>query len=280
MVYQAEAVSEVIAEEKREIENYIPKMKPGDVEIPNRVFVKGFPREATADDLFTFFEEYGQVLECRIVADRYGCSKGFGFVTFDSQNIAEKVKEMERINYSEDVELVIGPARIRKKKYYLLPATPQYMPAPPQQMYTADGNVVWTTAVPQSQSMSLQPSTQMYQTPVPMQMQPMMQATQQAYHTQPYIFVNDSPQMKQHQPCVTYTTTPPSMNYVEKVPMQQTMQAAICPDEAQQVPNMSPVPLSNNTYHQVDHLPQPINVSQETIVYSHVVPMTTHKRVS
>ena len=57
-------------------ENYVPKMKPGDVEIPNRVFVKGFPREATADDLFTFFEEYGQVLECRIVADRNGYSKG------------------------------------------------------------------------------------------------------------------------------------------------------------------------------------------------------------
>jgi len=57
-------------------ESYVPKMKPGDVEIPNRVFVKGFPREATADDLFMFFEDYGKVLECRIVADRYGYSKG------------------------------------------------------------------------------------------------------------------------------------------------------------------------------------------------------------
>ena len=38
--------------------------------------MKGFPKEATADDLFVFFEEYGKVLECRIVADRYGYSKG------------------------------------------------------------------------------------------------------------------------------------------------------------------------------------------------------------
>ena len=32
-------------------ENYVRKMKPGDVEIANRVFVKGFPREAIADEL-------------------------------------------------------------------------------------------------------------------------------------------------------------------------------------------------------------------------------------
>ena len=60
-------------------ESYVPKLKPGDVEIPNRVFVKGFPKEATADDLFAFFEEYGKVLECRIVADRHGFSKGKSF---------------------------------------------------------------------------------------------------------------------------------------------------------------------------------------------------------
>ena len=63
-------------------ESYVPKMKPGDVEIPNRVFVKGFPKEATADDLFVFFEDYGRVLECRIVADRYGYSKGKDFTRF------------------------------------------------------------------------------------------------------------------------------------------------------------------------------------------------------
>ena len=57
-------------------ECYVPKMKPGDVEIPNRVFVKGFAKDASVDDLFTFFERYGKVLECRIVADKYGCSKG------------------------------------------------------------------------------------------------------------------------------------------------------------------------------------------------------------
>ena len=67
----------IVGEEKQE--TYTPKMKPGDVEIPNRVFVKGVPKETVADELFTRFEEFGKVIECRIVADRYGNSKGRDF---------------------------------------------------------------------------------------------------------------------------------------------------------------------------------------------------------
>lgn len=76
VVLPEEGVVEGQLPEEEVRESYVPKMKPGDVEIPNRVFVKGFPKEATADDLFVFFEDYGRVLECRIVADRYGYSKG------------------------------------------------------------------------------------------------------------------------------------------------------------------------------------------------------------
>ena len=79
----AGAVEEQLPQEAEVRESYVPKMKPGDVEIPNRVFVKGFPREATADDLFVFFEDYGKVLECRIVADRYGYSKGTNISSLD-----------------------------------------------------------------------------------------------------------------------------------------------------------------------------------------------------
>jgi len=143
-------VEEQIPQEEEIKESYVPKMKPGDVEIPNRVFVKGFPREATADDLFVFFADYGKVLECRIVADRYGYSKGYGFITFDSQSVADKVKEIERIKYNDEIELAIGPARIRKKRFYLLP-TPQYQQ--PQAYYTQDGAVFWATCVPQQQVM-------------------------------------------------------------------------------------------------------------------------------
>ena len=66
----------VIDSNEERQETYTPKMKPGDVEIPNRVFVKVFPKETVADELFTHFEKFGKVIECRIVADHYGNSKG------------------------------------------------------------------------------------------------------------------------------------------------------------------------------------------------------------
>ena len=50
----------------------IHKTNPGETDIPNRVFVKGFPREATEEDLKNFFEEYGMVHESKIVKDKTG----------------------------------------------------------------------------------------------------------------------------------------------------------------------------------------------------------------
>lgn len=96
---------------------YDPNIRgnPGDVEIPNRIFVKGFPKEATDDEIKTYFEAYGIVRDVKIVRDKCGMSKGYAFVTFDSQEIAEKVKEIEVLQH-KDREIVIGPAKIRKKR--------------------------------------------------------------------------------------------------------------------------------------------------------------------
>ena len=96
---------------------YDPKARgnPGDVEIPNRIFVKGFSKDATDEEIKTFFETYGIVRDTKIVRDKNGASKGYAFVTFDSQEIAEKVKDIERMK-SGDRDIVIGPAKIRKKR--------------------------------------------------------------------------------------------------------------------------------------------------------------------
>lgn len=61
---------------------------------------------------------------------------------------------MERIKYDEDIELAIGPARIRKKRYYLLP-TPQYQQ--PQAYYGPDGSIFWAQCLPQQQVMQPAP---------------------------------------------------------------------------------------------------------------------------
>jgi RNA recognition motif-containing protein len=85
-----------------EDQDYHTRHCPGDVESPNRVFVKGFGHETSEEELKSFFEIYGVVHEAKIVKDRQaGNSKGYAFISFDSQRIAEKVRTMGHVPYKE-----------------------------------------------------------------------------------------------------------------------------------------------------------------------------------
>jgi len=202
----------IVNEEKQE--TYTPKMKPGDVEIPNRVFVKGFPKETIADELFTRFEEFGKVIECRIVADRYGNSKGFGFVTFDSQNVAETVRDMERVKFNEDCEVVIGPARIRKKRFYLLPGSTGWNI--PQPCYFQDGNIIVPAPMPPGQ---------VVQAPPPHMMQNVQMSPVSPQLPQPQ--TPQTPQQQQQQQ--QQQQTPPQQTPPQQQQQQQQQQAYACP---------------------------------------------------
>ncbi|NXD80070.1 BOLL protein, partial [Halcyon senegalensis] len=82
---------------------------------PNRVFVGGIDLKTNENDLRTFFAQYGTVKEVKIVNDRAGVSKGYGFITFESQEDAQKIlQETKKLNY-KDKKLNIGPA-IRKQQ--------------------------------------------------------------------------------------------------------------------------------------------------------------------
>uniref|UniRef100_A0A2I3TRQ8 Protein boule-like n=3 Tax=Pan TaxID=9596 RepID=A0A2I3TRQ8_PANTR len=83
--------------------------------IPNRIFVGGIDFKTNESDLRKFFSQYGSVKEVKIVNDRAGVSKGYGFVTFETQEDAQKIlQEAEKLNY-KDKKLNIGPA-IRKQQ--------------------------------------------------------------------------------------------------------------------------------------------------------------------
>ncbi|XP_028925123.1 protein boule-like isoform X2 [Ornithorhynchus anatinus] len=83
--------------------------------IPNRIFVGGIDFKTNESDLRKFFAQYGAVKEVKIVNDRAGVSKGYGFVTFETQEDAQKIlQEAEKLNY-KDKKLNIGPA-IRKQQ--------------------------------------------------------------------------------------------------------------------------------------------------------------------
>lgn len=137
---------------------------------------------------------------------------------------------MERIKYNDDIELAIGPARIRKKRYYLLP-TPQYQQ--PQAYYTQDGSVFWATCLPQQQVMQptqiVSPVQVVHQSPnapayaqVSMSSQgygpPQQTAVPQSYNNQS----SSTAMQQQHQ----YTTTPmqqqPQQNYTPVAAHQQS----------------------------------------------------------
>jgi len=64
---------------------------------PYRLFVGCLPPEAGAEDLGKFFSDYGNVVEAKVVLDRQGRSKKFGFVTFSTKRPVLTLIQMRAI---------------------------------------------------------------------------------------------------------------------------------------------------------------------------------------
>ncbi|VUZ39915.1 unnamed protein product [Hymenolepis diminuta] len=91
--------------------------------IPNRIFVGGIPSNTTEQELKAYFSSFGQVKDVKIINDRLGVAKGsYGFVTFECQEVAEKIikNESETLIF-KDRKLNIGHA-IRKQQLFPRPA--------------------------------------------------------------------------------------------------------------------------------------------------------------
>lgn len=57
------------------------------------MFVGGINSTTTEDELCELFSQYGLVKQVKIVVDRGGISKGYGFVTFDSEEEAKRLQK-------------------------------------------------------------------------------------------------------------------------------------------------------------------------------------------
>lgn len=105
--------------------------------IPSRIFVGGIAANTTDAELKQYFSAFGAVKDTKIITDRAGVSKGYGFVTFESQEDADRIIKKESDNLIfKDRKLNIGPA-VRK----------QGLPRP----YDASippGSVLFTNGVP------------------------------------------------------------------------------------------------------------------------------------
>ncbi|CAL8300973.1 unnamed protein product [Gadus morhua 'NCC'] len=77
---------------------------------PNRLFVGRVDCRTTEEDIWRFFSRHGAVKEVNIVFNHMGLSKGYGFVTFDSQVDARRLLEMAPSLLFQGRHLLVAPA--------------------------------------------------------------------------------------------------------------------------------------------------------------------------
>jgi RNA recognition motif-containing protein len=82
------------------------------------IYVGNLNYKVNEEDLKEIFEEYGTVSSSKIIMDKYsGRSKGFGFVTMDDSNEANKAIEDLNGATLENRVMVVNEARPRTNRY-------------------------------------------------------------------------------------------------------------------------------------------------------------------
>lgn len=72
--------------------------------VPNRIFVGGISANTSVEELAQLFSSYGNVKATKIISDRAGVSKGYGFVTFETEEEAKRLQqEVCNINPTKNV---------------------------------------------------------------------------------------------------------------------------------------------------------------------------------
>ena len=78
--------------------------------VPNRIFVGGISASTTESELMQLFSTYGAVKAVKIIMDRAGVSKGYGFITFENEEVARRLqRDTDSILFKER-KLNIAPA--------------------------------------------------------------------------------------------------------------------------------------------------------------------------
>ncbi|KAL4679879.1 hypothetical protein H8957_016504, partial [Semnopithecus entellus] len=101
--------------------------------MPNTVFVGGINDRMDETEVQSCFGRYGSVKEVKIIMDRTGVSKGYGFVSFFNDVDVQKIVESQIHFHGKKLKL--GPA-IRKQKLrarHVQPRPLVFNPSPPPQ---------------------------------------------------------------------------------------------------------------------------------------------------
>ncbi|NXE95303.1 DAZL protein, partial [Menura novaehollandiae] len=114
--------------------------------MPNTVFVGGIDIRMNEAEIRSVFEQYGTVKEVKVITDRTGVSKGYGFVSFLDNVDVQKIVESQ-INF-HGKKLKLGPA-IRKQQNLNSCVYPRRLVlGPPAQFQSVWGNQSMETYVP------------------------------------------------------------------------------------------------------------------------------------
>ncbi|NWV29970.1 DAZL protein, partial [Origma solitaria] len=107
--------------------------------MPNTVFVGGIDIRMNEAEIRSVFEQYGTVKEVKVITDRTGVSKGYGFVSFLENVDVQKIVESQ-INF-HGKKLKLGPA-IRKQQNLNSCVHPRQLvlPSPPPQFQSVWSN--------------------------------------------------------------------------------------------------------------------------------------------
>lgn len=96
--------------------------------LPKKYFIGGLSVNCTQDELTNYLQQYGNVIECEIICDKQGKSKGYAFAAFSEQNQREDLVSKNHIllgKLFEIRELVDGNTNseiikeISKRKIFL-----------------------------------------------------------------------------------------------------------------------------------------------------------------
>ena len=86
-----------------------------EITIDNRIFLKGLRPDTKEEDLENIFKTYGAIVETKIIRDNFdGRSKGYGFITFDSQQVTQDILRDVQSIQTDDMEITIAPAKIKR----------------------------------------------------------------------------------------------------------------------------------------------------------------------
>ncbi|KAB1283004.1 Deleted in azoospermia-like [Camelus dromedarius] len=76
--------------------------------MPNTIFVGGIDVRMDETEIRSFFARYGSVKEVKIITDRTGVSKGYGFVSFYNDVDVQKIVEAYPPYPSSPVQVITG----------------------------------------------------------------------------------------------------------------------------------------------------------------------------